>query len=86
MDVNILEGYRRSPFVSAEAFEDACEANPKVFEELVLKDSLLEEYKEINKSNISMNKKLDYIVNLIKTQREISTGSALQSLYESERN
>ena len=41
MDVNILEGYRRSPFVSAEAFEDACEANPKVFEELVLKDSLL---------------------------------------------
>ena len=79
MDVETLEKYRRSPFVSAEAFEDACEANPKVFEELVLKDSLLEEYKEINK-------KLDYIVNLIKTQREISTGSALQSLYESERN
>ena len=86
MDVETLIKYRRSPFVSAEAFQDACDANPKVFEELVLKDSLLEEYKEINKSNISMNKKLDYIVNLIKTQREISTGSALQSLYESERN
>ena len=86
MDVKTLEGYRRSPFVSAEAFEDACEANPKVFEELVLQESLLEEYKEINKSNISIKKKVDLIYNFMKTQREISQGSALQSLYESERN
>ena len=41
------------------------------------------EYKEINKSNISIKKKVDLIYNFMKTQREISQGSALQSFYES---
>ena len=45
MDSVELEKYRRSPFVTPEGFEDAARANPKAYEELVLKDSLLEEYK-----------------------------------------
>jgi cytidylate kinase len=76
-----LDTYRRSPFVSAEAFEDAANANPRVFEELAQKDSLLEEYRDLNKSNIRIEKKLDQIIYTLKTQKEISTGSRLQNFY-----
>ena len=82
MDSTELETYRRSQFVSAEGFEDVARANPKAYEELVLKDSLLEEYKELKMSIISIEKKLDRIINK-NTQKEINEESGVvHNLYD----
>ena len=82
MDSTELETYRRSQFVSAEGFEDAARATPKAYEELVLKDSLLEEYKELKMSMISIDKKLDRIINK-NTQKEINEESGVvHNLYD----
>ena len=82
MDSVELEKYRRSPFVTPEGFEDVARANPKAYEELVLKDSLLEEYKELRMSIISIEKKLDRIINK-NTQKEINEESGVvHNLYD----
>ena len=82
MDAVELEKYRRSPFVTPEGFEDAARANPKAYEELVLKDSLLEEYKELRMSIISIEKKLDRIINK-NTKKEINEESGVvHNLYD----
>ena len=82
MDSVELEKYRRSPFVTPEGFLDAARANPKAYEELVLKDSLLEEYKELKMSIISIEKKLDRIINK-NTQKEINEESGVvHNLYD----
>ena len=82
MDSVELEKYRRSPFVTPEGFEDVARANPKAYEELVLKDSLLEEYKELKMSIISIEKKLDRIINK-NTQKEINEESGVvHNLYD----
>ena len=82
MDAVELDRYRRSPFVSAEAFEDVAEANPKVFEELLYTNDLVEEYKELNKKLISITKKVDSVLFKLNA-RETTQGSALQNFYES---
>ena len=82
MDSVELEKYRRSPFVTPEGFEDVARANPKAYEELVLKDSLLEEYKELKMSIISIEKKLDRIINK-NTKKEINEESGVvHNLYD----
>ena len=82
MDSVELEKYRRSPFVTPEGFEDVARANPKAYEELVLKDSLLEEYKELRMSIISIEKKLDRIINK-NTKKEINEESGVvHNLYD----
>ena len=82
MDSVELEKYRRSPFVTPEGFEDVARANPKAYEEPVLKDSLLEEYKELNMNIISIEKKLDRIINK-NTQKEINEESGVvHNLYD----
>tara|TARA_Y100000296_G_scaffold70218_1_gene84702 strand:+ start:335 stop:613 length:279 start_codon:yes stop_codon:yes gene_type:complete len=82
MDAVELEKYRRSPFVTPEGFEDAARANPKAYEELVLKDSLLDEYKELRMSIISIEKKLDRIINK-NTKKEINEESGVvHNLYD----
>ena len=83
MDAVELDRYRRSPFVSAEAFEDVAEANPKVFEELLYTNDLVEEYKELNKQLISITKKVDSVLFKLNA-RETNQGSALQNFYEHE--
>jgi len=82
VDAVELDRYRRSPFVSAEAFEDVAEANPKVFEELLYTNDLVEEYKELNKKLISITKKVDSVLFKLNA-RETTQGSALQNFYES---
>tara|TARA_R100000789_G_C2882403_1_gene114933 strand:- start:166 stop:414 length:249 start_codon:yes stop_codon:yes gene_type:complete len=82
MDAVELDRYRRSPFVSAEAFEDVAEANPQAFDELIDKDDLVKEYKELNKQLISITKKVDSV--LFKLNARETTGSALQNFYEHE--
>ena len=82
MDAVELEKYRRSPFVTPEGFEDAARANPKAYEELILKDSLLDEYKELRMSIISIEKKLDRIINK-NTKKEINEESGVvHNLYD----
>ena len=82
MDSVELEKYRRSPFVTPEGFEDVARANPKAYEELVLKDSLLEEYKELKMNIISIEKKLDRIINK-NTKKEINEESGVvHNLYD----
>ena len=83
MDAVELDRYRRSPFVSAEAFEDVAEANPKVFEELLYTNDLVEEYKELNKKLISITKKVDLILFKLNV-KETTQGSELQNFYEHE--
>ena len=82
MDSVELDRYRRSPFVSAEGFLDAAEANPKVFEELLYTNDLVEEYKELNKKLISIEKIVTSILFKLNA-RETTQGSALQNFYES---
>jgi len=82
MDAVELDRYRRSPFVSAEAFEDVAEANPQAFDELIDKDDLVKEYKELNKQLISITKKVDSVLFKLNA-RETTQGSALQNFYES---
>ena len=82
MDAVELEKYRRSPFVTPEGFEDVARANPKAYEELILKDSLLDEYKELRMSIISIEKKLDRIINK-NTKKEINEESGVvHNLYD----
>jgi len=83
MDAVELDRYRRSPFVSAEAFEDVAEANPKVFEELLYTNDLIEEYKELNKKLISITKKVDSVLFKLNV-KETTQKSALQNFYEHE--
>jgi len=83
MDAVELDRYRRSPFVSAEAFEDVAEANPQAFDELIDKDDLVKEYKELNKQLISITKKVDSVLFKLNA-RETNQGSALQNFYEHE--
>ena len=82
MDAVELDRYRRSPFVSAEGFLDAAEANPKAFEELLDTNNLVEEYKESNKKLISIEKIVTSILFKLNA-RETNQGSALQNFYES---
>ena len=83
MDSVELDTYRRSQFVSAEAFEHAAEANPKAFEELLGTDDLVEEYKQLNKKLISITKKVDSVLFKLNA-KETTQGSALQNFYEHE--
>ena len=83
MDAVELDRYRRSPFVSAEAFEDVAEANPQAFDELIDKDDLVKEYKELNKQLISITKKVDSVLFKLNA-RETKQRSALQNFYEHE--
>ena len=83
MDAVELDTYRRSPFVSAEAFEHAAEANPQAFDELIDKDDLVEQYRELNRQFISMSKKVDSILFKLNV-KETTQGSALQNFYEHE--
>ena len=82
MDSTELETYRRSQFVSAEGFEDAARANPKAYSELIRENSLLDEYKKLKMSMISIDKKLDRIINK-NTQKEINEESGVvHNLYD----
>mgnify|MGYP003148911290 CR=1 FL=1 len=82
MDAVELDTYRRSQFVSAEAFEHAAEANPKAFEELLGTNDLVEEYKQLRMSIISIEKKLDRIINK-NTKKEINEESGVvHNLYD----
>ena len=83
MDAVELDTYRRSQFVSAEAFEHAAEANPKAFEELLDTNDLVEEYKQLNKKLISIKKTVDSVLFKLNA-RETNQGSALQNFYEHE--
>ena len=83
MDAVELDTYRRSQFVSAEAFEHAAEANPKAFEELLDTNDLVEEYKQLNKKLISITKKVDSVLFKLNA-KETTQGSALQNFYEHE--
>ena len=83
MDSVELDTYRRSQFVSAEAFEHAAEANPKVFEELLYTNDLVEEYKQLNKKLISIKKTVDSVLFKLNA-RETNQGSELQNFYEHE--
>ena len=83
MDAVELDTYRRSQFVSAEAFEHAAEANPKAFEELLDTNDLVEEYKQLNKKLISIKKTVDSVLFKLNA-KETKQGSALQNFYEHE--
>ena len=83
MDAVELDTYKKSPFVSAEAFEDVAEANPQAFDELIDKDDLVEQYRELNRQFISMSKKVDSILFKLNV-KETTQGSALQNFYEHE--
>ena len=83
MDAVELDTYRRSQFVSAEAFEHAAEANPKAFEELLDTNDLVEEYKQLNKKLISIKKTVDSVLFKLNA-KETNQGSALQNFYEHE--
>ena len=83
MDAVELDRYRRSPFVSAEAFEYVAEANPKSFEELLGTNDLVKEYKELNKQLISITKKVDSVLFKLNA-KETTRKSALQNFYEHE--
>ena len=83
MDSVELDTYRRSQFVSAEAFEHAAEANPKAFEELLDTNDLVEEYKQLNKKLISITKKVDSVLFKLNA-KETTRKSALQNFYEHE--
>jgi len=82
VDALELETYRRSPFVSAEAFEDAALANPKAFSELIREDSLLDEYKILRMSIISIEKKLDQMMNKNTTKEINKESGAVHNLYD----
>ena len=82
MDSVELETYRRSPFVSAEGFEDAARANPKAYSELIRENSLLDEYKMLRMSIISIEKKLDQMMNKNTTKEINEESGAVHNLYD----